>query len=137
MRNFYKQLAFGLIAGEELSNKASDTDRTSLVKDKNPIDFTTELVSFSPESDNEFIGLGYGLGGPLWVKVTTDGTSISDIEVLWNLETPGVGSKAVASLPQAMVEAQSVDVDDFSGATSTSHALKDAVSDALTQAGLL
>lgn len=135
--NIADALAFGLIAGEELSNKASDTDHTSLVEGENRIDFTTELVSFSPEADNEFIGLGYGLGGPLWVKVTVDGTSISDIEVLWNLETPGVGSKAVASLPQAMVEAQSVDVDDFSGATSTSHALKDAVTDALTQAGLM
>lgn len=135
--NIADALAFGLIAGEELSVKTSDTYHDSLLGAREAVDFTQELVSFEPEGPNEFIGLGYGLGGPLWVKVTVDGSAIADIEVLWNLETPNVGTKAIAKLPAQMIDAQSVEVDDFTGATSTSRALKAAVTDALTQAGLL
>lgn len=134
--NIADALAFGLIAGEQLSVKAADNCRESMMAGKEPVDFTMELVSFEPEADNEFIGLGYGLGGPLWVKVVVDGANIADIQVLWNLETPGIGSKAVAKLPSQMVEAQGIEVDDFSGATSTSQAIKAAVADALAKAGI-
>lgn len=135
--NIAECLAFGLIAGEQLAVKATDNYRESVMDGKDPIDFTEELVRFEPEADNEFIGLGYGIGGPLWVKVVMDGQAIQDIEVLWNLETPRVGSKAIEALPAKMVEAQGVEVDDFTGATSTSQALKAAVSDALAKAGVV
>lgn len=108
-----------------------------MMGDREPVDFTMQPPTFSAENPNELVGMAYGLGGPLWVKVTVDGKKIAGIEVLWNLETPGVGTKAVAQLPAQMVDAQSIEVDDFTGATSTSHALKEAVADALKQGGLL
>ena len=135
--NIAEALSFGLIAGENLGKKATDNCRESMMGDREPVDFTMQPPTFSAENPNELVGMAYGLGGPLWVKVTVDGKKIAGIEVLWNLETPGVGTKAVAQLPAQMVDAQSIEVDDFTGATSTSHALKEAVADALKQGGLL
>ena len=41
-------------------------------------------------------------------------------------ETPGIGSVAVEQLPGEMIKANSILVDDISGATVTSTAIKDA-----------
>ena len=51
-------------------------------------------------------------------------------------ETPGIGSVAVEQLPGEMIKANSILVDDISGATVTSTAIKDAAKIALTAAGL-
>ena len=49
-------------------------------------------------------------------------------------ETPDIGGKALESLPQTVLDAQSVDVDAVSGATTTSKAFFAAVTEALGQA---
>ena len=107
-----------------------------MLGDKEPVDFTEELVSIEAQAANEYVGLGYGIGGPLWVKVAVDDGKLTGVEVFHQLETPGVGSRAIDALPEQMVAADGIDVDDFSGATSTSQALKAAVADALEQAGI-
>ena len=51
-----------------------------------------------------------------------------------NDETPDRGGKAIKKMPDAMIEAQSYDVDGISGATRTSDGIKDAVARALEDA---
>ena len=81
-------------------------------------------------------GSGKGIDGDVVVQVEADATTLYSIEVLEQNETPGIGSVAVEQLPGAMVEANSILVDGISGATVTSDAIKTAVREALTSAGL-
>ena len=67
------------------------------------------------------------------VKVTMENGKIAKVEVLDNKETPGIGDRAIAALPDAIVKAGSTEVDNVSGATITSKAIKEAVADALSQ----
>lgn len=72
-----------------------------------------------------------GFGGPVTVKVTVDGDRITAVEAAGEKETPEIGGKALETLPAAMVEANSADVDTVSGATVTSEAIIKAVKMAL------
>lgn len=74
-----------------------------------------------------------GMHPGLKVQVVIDNGEISEVEVIENQETDGVGSVAVDKLPEDIVVAQSTEVDDISGATLTSTAIKEAVNNALEQ----
>ena len=77
---------------------------------------------------------GKGFGGDVPVTVTVKDGKISDVTVGDNSETQGIGSNAIEQLPSKIVEANGTDgVDDVSGATITSKAIKSAVNDALAQ----
>ena len=80
-----------------------------------------------------------GHNGDLSVEVTVDESSIKEVKVLENQETPGIGTGAFYSpleaLPKAIVEKQTTNVDVVTAATITSNALLTAVRDCLTQAG--
>jgi succinate dehydrogenase/fumarate reductase flavoprotein subunit/uncharacterized protein with FMN-binding domain len=82
---------------------------------------------------NEYIGEGTGMGGIVTIKVAMNGSRIASVEILNHNETPGISDGALATLPGAIVEANSADVDGVSGATLTSNALKAAVKDALSK----
>ena len=69
------------------------------------------------------------------VCTIADGT-LSAVKVTRNFETPGIGSKAIQTLPDAFVAANGISVDMVSGATSTSRALIQAVTSCLEQAGI-
>ena len=85
---------------------------------------------------NEYIGVGVSeIGGEIKVKVTMDGDKIAKIEVLSHNETAGISDPAFKTLPDAIIAANSTQVDTVSGATKTSEALIAAVNDALAQAG--
>lgn len=81
-------------------------------------------------------GSAEGYGGTLKVEVVLSAEAIDSVTVTENGETEGIGSKAVEALPQAIVDAQSVDVDGVSGATVSSDAIKEAVTKALEAAGV-
>ena len=136
--NVSECIAYGRIAGENAAAPKDDNLRESVMDDKTPVDFTIELPTFEPEAGNEFIGMDEGIGGAIWVKVTVDGNAISDVEVIYNAETPEIGTRAVAVMPERILEAQSVlDVDILAGATTTSEAILEAAGHALVDAGLL
>ena len=84
---------------------------------------------------NEYIGEAEGYGGPVKVKVTMDGTKISKIDVISHNETPGIGTKAFDSIPNAIIEAQSTEIDVAANATVSSKAIMAAVQDALSKVG--
>ncbi len=95
-----------------------------------------ELAAEETLADNEYIGEGEGFGGTVRVKVTMDGDRISKIEVLSHGETAGVSDPAFETIPDAIIAAQSTEVDAAAGATFSSQGIINAVNDALSQAGL-
>lgn len=76
-----------------------------------------------------------GRNGDITVTTLVGSNELVKIEIASHSESAQFGGKALAEMPQQMVEAQSVQVDTFSGATVTSNALKAAVADCLGQAG--
>ena len=84
---------------------------------------------------NEYIGEANGFGGPIKVKVTMDGDKIAKIDVLSHGDTPGICDKAFATIPQAIIDAQSTQVDVAAGATFSSQGIMAAVEDALSKVG--
>ena len=75
-------------------------------------------------------------GEPIVVEVVATPEALVSVTVTEQNETPGIGSVACETLPEQMVAAQSLDVDDISGATVSSGAIKEAVSMALESAGI-
>lgn len=86
--------------------------------------------------ENEYLGVGTGKGGAVKVKVTVADGKLTAVEVVEHTETPGFFEPAVETIPAAIVEAQSAQVDVVAGATATSNAIMTAVADAMAQAGL-
>lgn len=82
-------------------------------------------------------GEAEGYGGTLKVTVTMDGEDITRVEVIEHNETQGVGTRAIEALPTAIENADSIDVDSISGATITSEAIKQAVSQAMGMTGMI
>ena len=94
------------------------------------------VVEAAPElAANEYIGEADGFGGPIKVKVTMDGDKIAKIDVLSHGDTPGICDKAFATIPQAIIDAQSTQVDVAAGATFSSKGIMAAVEDALSKVG--
>ena len=89
-------------------------------------------------ADGKVTGTGSakGMEGDVVVEVTADAETLYSITVTEQNETQGIGSVACEQLPEAMVEANSYNVDGIAGATVTSDALKEAVKAALENAGL-
>ncbi len=93
---------------------------------------STQILKFK---SGTYTATATGKEGPVKVEVAFDESSIKSIKVLENNETVGYGDKAIAKLPEALVEKQSFSVDVISGATLTSRAIFNAVADCIKQAG--
>ena len=72
--------------------------------------------------------------GKIVVTVTVDDNAITAVEIDGSGETPGIGSMAVEKMPDAILEANTWDVDGITGATISSTAIRTAVEAALAQA---
>lgn len=106
----------------EQNNPASET--------KNEV--TTSKGNLTPGT---YSGEFQGMGGKVKVEVTVDENKITNIKVLDNYETPGVGTAAIEKLPKEIIERQTLAVDIITGATLTSNAVLASVEDCLKQAG--
>lgn len=89
------------------------------------------LSACTATADEELTGQAQGYGGELTVKVYAQGADITRVEIVSHSETPGVGTKAIEQLPSIIASRDSWEVDDISGATATSRAIKAAVSTAM------
>lgn len=84
--------------------------------------------------DGTYTGTGTGYkGGTTVVKVTMKGDKITDIEEVSNEDTPGYYEKAKVIIPN-ILEKNSTQVDNVSGATKSCNGIIAAVEDALQQA---
>lgn len=82
-------------------------------------------------------GEAEGYGGKLTVSVTMNGEDITSVKVVSHQETEGVGTRAIEALPPEIVKTDSTDVDVVSGATITSNAIRNAVSQAIGMTGVI
>ena len=76
-----------------------------------------------------------GHNAPMTVEVTVPEHKIEKIDASKNLETIGVGRKAIEKMTAKILDMQSIGVDAVTGATVTSSAIWSAVKQCLEQAG--
>lgn len=81
-----------------------------------------------------YTAVGKGRNGDVPVTVEFSETAIIKITVGEHMETPGLGDAAITGLPERILLAQNVDVDNVSGATVTSEAIREAVRDCIKMA---
>lgn len=75
-----------------------------------------------------------GISSKVTVTMTFDETSITDVKIDAQGETPSIGGAAVPDLEKALKDAQSAEFDAVSGATITSDAVKKAAANCIAQA---
>lgn len=92
-------------------------------------------IDFANVPDGVYTGTGRGFGGDITVKVTFAGGKLTDVEIVSHKESPNVSDPALAKIPQAMLDQQTVEVDSVSGATMSSEGIKAAVRNALAEFG--
>lgn len=134
--NIAECVVFGKIAGENAAASKDD----ALEVDADGLAFVpgcgeTSVYDQTPDasglSDGQALGVGEGLGGPIWVKVSSDNGKITQVEIMHSMETEGVGTVAISDMPALIMAAGSSEgVDTISGATFTSEAILAAVADA-------
>lgn len=76
-----------------------------------------------------------GKMGSITVEVTFSETAIESIAILDHQETPGISDAAIERIPTDIITWQSLAVDTVTGATHTSNAIIQAVTDCVLQAG--
>ena len=81
------------------------------------------------------VGEGRGKGGPVKLEVTFENSEIKGIKVVENKESDYT-KPVIADLTKQIIDTNSTDVDIVSGATLTSHAIINAVKDAIKKAGV-
>ncbi|ABR49144.1 Succinate dehydrogenase [Alkaliphilus metalliredigens QYMF] len=86
--------------------------------------------------NDSFEGTAAGMQGPMTVRITVEDSKITDIEFTENSETESVVRVALERIPNQIIENQSLSVDIVTGATLTSFAIINAVTNAAREAGL-
>lgn len=92
-------------------------------------------TAYGAVKDGTYSAKVNGHNAPMTVTVKIVNNKIDSIDTSKNLETIGVGKLALNKLSRRIVETQSVNVDNVTGATLSSFAIKKGVRDCLTQAG--
>lgn len=153
--NLAECLIFGKIAGENAARAKSDYDFGDIETTEPETPATTDATTAASEhetaassqsdlaaddfsdielGDNQYLGVSdTGMGGAVAVRITDVDGQLTNVEIVSQSETGEIGGRAVATLPQQMVDANSYDVDVVSGASVTSRAIKDAVKAALAK----
>lgn len=89
----------------------------------------------TPAEPMTYTGTGSGRNGEVTVDVTFTGGKITAVTVAEHTESAGIADAALELMPRWIVENQSFAVDAVGGATLTSVAIRQAVIDAIRQAG--
>ncbi len=133
--NIGECVMYGRIAGEQVAQVPDDAVTGTHVSGT-PVSFPAAPDEEPVLGTNEYEGVATGIGGRLVVVCTIEDKAIKDVKVARAMETPGFGTKALAALPERIVEANGINIDTYSGATSTSNALFKAVASCMEQAGM-
>lgn len=91
-------------------------------------------IDFAQVPDGDYTGIARGFGGDIIVKATFAGGKLTALEIVSHSESVDRTEppQALALIPQAMIDQQTVDVDVVSGATISSDGIMAAVRDALS-----
>ena len=95
---------------------------------------TSETSTSGTYTPGTYSGEAQGYGGTVSVSITTDASTITDVTITGDDETPNVGGAALEDLTAQVLEAQSAAIDGVTGATVTSTAVKNATQVALDAA---
>lgn len=90
--------------------------------------------SASIYKDGTYAGSAKGMNGDVTVEVKIASDKIESVIVTDHKETPGISDPAIETVPNAIVEKNSTEVDIVAGATFTSEAIINAVEQALEKA---
>ncbi len=93
---------------------------------------SADAATFAP---GEYTAKGAGHNGDIEVSVVFEADRIAEIKVLNHAETPGIADASLSGTPQAILDAQSTQVDVVSGATFTSKGIIEAVNAVIVLAG--
>lgn len=93
-------------------------------------------VSAFAQETTRYSAVTKGRNGEMTVEVEFNGEEIAAVHVVEHSESAGVADPAISMMPERIVEKQSIAVDVVTGATITSAAILNAVSDCIAQAGL-
>lgn len=108
-------------------DSAAETLKHQRIKELQDID-----IKFEP---GEFTAYGYGHNGQLPVTVTFSEDRILGVSVDSSKESDGIANPAFERIPQQILDGQTLNVDVISGATVSSQAVIDGVSNAVDLAG--
>lgn len=89
-------------------------------------------ITFEP---GKYTAYGYGHNGKLPVTVTFSDDKILDVTVDSSKESDGIANPAFERIPQQILDGQTLNIDVISGATVSSQAVIDGVSNAIDLAG--
>lgn len=95
----------------------------------------SESQTTSGYQDGTYTGSAEGFGGNIEVSVTIESGKITDIQIVSAEQEDTAYLEMAVDIVDAMLEAQSDDVDTISGATFSSTGIKNAVHEALEEAG--
>ncbi len=128
-----RELMSGELAEGYTAKPASNLlDENLFVRDE--ADKTDRFDMSKALTDGEYEASVDGQEGKMNVKTTIADGKISKVEIVEQHETEAVAKPALESLPTAIAEQNSVNVDTVAGATLTSNRILDAVTDCLNQA---
>jgi len=97
----------------------------------------TNKASIKPQQEDlskTATATAQGYGGEVSVTITIVDGTLTEVKAIGEKETDGIGSKAIESLPEAILKAGSADVEVVSGATYTSKAIISAAKQAIAEA---
>ncbi len=115
--------------GATVSSKATmEAVQNALDKEDITLEEREASLDYDPEGT---LGTGNGYGGDIVLDIITDGDEIVDIIIVSESETDGLGDTAVEEIIEAVLEAQSTDVDMVSGATASSEGAIEAIENGL------
>ena len=112
----------------------SQPAETSAPETTTPAETTTEAAAQALYTAGTYSASEQGFGGPVTVSITVSDSEITDVTIEGEGETPTVGGAAFDTLKQAILDAQSDEIDAVAGATITSDAVKKAAAGAIAQA---
>lgn len=120
---FISLLSVVLLAG--CSSTTNSTENTTSTE-------SSEVVAIA---DGSYTGTARGNNGDITVNTTFKDGKIESIEIVSQEETQGISNDPIEQMGQRIVDAQSIAVDTFSGATMTSRGIINAVSNSIENAG--
>lgn len=92
-------------------------------KDAGPADKNPEGAGLNSPSKNTASAKADGFGGETTVTLTVENSAIIECVVDAPDETEGIGTNAVKTIPESILQADSVEVDAVAGCTVTSTAI--------------
>lgn len=129
--NIGESLIFGRISGKSASAVKTDVSQDSVMGGRTAFNQVQKSVK-AEAAAGEKLGESRGIGGKIVIAVKKDGDRITSIRVVEQNETPGIGAKALETLPAQAMKANGP-VDAVTGATVTTRAFNEALKQALSK----